>query len=574
MILQALAQYYEDLAKKGKIARPGWAKTKISYALCINENGELEQVVPLLEAAEGKKPQPQQFDLPAPVGRSSTKTVSNFLWDHSGYLLGVDAKRNPERSVKCFDASKQIHHLLLDDVDSLAAKSILAFFDAWDPSKAREHPALRSDFDAITAGGNLLLRVNGLFANEDEQIRQAWQTHYDRSEGKRQQCLITGNEDVIEPTHQKIKGVDGALSNGAAIVSFNAPAFCSYGQEQNYNAPVGKHAAFAYTAALNYLLADRENVQKIGDTTVVCWAEGAEPQYQAFTFAALFGKQQADFSENDLRDAVRRLADGRPVPERDLDPKRHFYILGLSPNAARLSVRFFYRDSFGRLMRNVNAHHERLEIVHSPNDYSTLPLWALLRETVRPPAKGKPWPDANPVMSGATARAIFTGGLYPAALLEQTMLRIRAEREVTRGKAAIIKAYYLRNPNPDCPEEVLTVALNEASTNPAYTLGRLFSVYEDIQEKANPGINATIKDKYFNSAASTPATIFPILDNLCQKHMRKLSAGSRIWYEKQIVTLAGVLGESYPAHMNLAQQGSFNLGYYHQTQKRYEKKEA
>ena len=574
MILQALAQYYEDLAKKGKIARPGWAKTKISYALCINENGELEQVVPLLESAEGKKPQPQQFDLPAPVGRSSTKTVSNFLWDHSGYLLGVDAKRNPERSVKCFDASKQIHHLLLDDVDSLAAKSILAFFDAWDPSKAREHPALRSDFDAITAGGNLLLRVNGLFANEDEQIRQAWQTHYDRSEGKRQQCLITGNEDVIEPTHQKIKGVDGALSNGAAIVSFNAPAFCSYGQEQNYNAPVGKHAAFAYTAALNYLLADRENVQKIGDTTVVCWAEGAEPQYQAFTFAALFGKQQADFSENDLRDAVRRLADGRPVPERDLDPKRHFYILGLSPNAARLSVRFFYRDSFGRLMRNVNAHHERLEIVHSPNDYSTLPLWALLRETVRPPAKGKPWPDANPVMSGATARAIFTGGLYPAALLEQTMLRIRAEREVTRGKAAIIKAYYLRNPNPDCPEEVLTVALNEASTNPAYTLGRLFSVYEDIQEKANPGINATIKDKYFNSAASTPATIFPILDNLCQKHMRKLSAGSRIWYEKQIMTLAGVLGESYPAHMNLAQQGSFNLGYYHQTQKRYEKKEA
>ena len=239
MILQALAQYYEDLAKKGKIARPGWAKTKISYALCINENGELEQVVPLLEAAEGKKPQPQQFDLPAPVGRSSTKTVSNFLWDHSGYLLGVDAKRNPERSVKCFDASKQIHHLLLDDVDSLAAKSILAFFDAWDPSKAREHPALRSDFDAITAGGNLLLRVNGLFANEDEQIRQAWQTHYDRSEGKRQQCLITGNEDVIEPTHQKIKGVDGALSNGAAIVSFNAPAFCSYGQEQNYNAPSG-----------------------------------------------------------------------------------------------------------------------------------------------------------------------------------------------------------------------------------------------------------------------------------------------------------------------------------------------
>ena len=153
------------------------------------------------------------------------------------------------------------------------------------------------------------------------------------------------------------------------------------------------------------------------------------------------------------------------------------------------------------------------------------------------------------------------------------MMRIRAERDINRGKAAIIKAYYLRNSNPDCPKEVLTVALNETSTNPAYTLGRLFSVYEAVQSDANPGINSTIKDKYFNSAASTPATIFPLLDNLCQKHLRKLSTSRRIWYEKQIIALTAVLGDEYPTRMNLPQQGSFNLGYYHQTQKRYEKKE-
>ena len=221
-------------------------------------------------------------------------------------------------------------------------------------------------------------------------------------------------------------------------------------------------------------------------------------------------------------------------------------------------------------MKNVNAHHERLEIVHGPNDFSTIPLWALLRETVNPNSRDK---TPSPVMAGATARAIFTGGLYPAALLEQTMLRIRAEQSITRGKAAIIKAYYLRNPNPDCPKEVLTVALNEASTNPAYTLGRLFSVYEAVQEAANPGINSTIKDKYFNSAASTPAAIFPLLDNLCQKHLRKLDNGKRIWFEKQIMALVAVLGEAYPARLSLPQQGSFNLGYYHQTQKRFTKKE-
>ncbi|MBQ9721490.1 MAG: type I-C CRISPR-associated protein Cas8c/Csd1, partial [Oscillospiraceae bacterium] len=464
MILQALVRYYEDLTKQGKIARPGWAKSKINYALCINARGELEQVIPLLEDTGGKKPQPKRMDLPAAVKRT-VGIAPNFLWDNASYLLGVDAKGKPERSVKCFEACRTFHHLLLDGADSTAAKGILAFLDGWEPLKAKEHPALRGNYDAIAAGGNLLFRVNGAFAQDDDAVCQAWQTYYDHSEGETQQCLVTGNEDVIEAVHPAIKGVDVAQSSGAAIVSFNASAFCSYGQEQSYNAPVGKYAAFAYTAALNHLLADRENVQKIGDTTVVCWAEGAEPQYQAFTFAALFGKTQETLSEGDVRDAVKKLANGQRVPELDLKPNQLFYILGLSPNAARLSVRFFYQGSFGDLMKNINAHHERMEIVRPSFDkYETIPIWAMLRETVKSPPKGKSWPEASPVLAGATARAIFTGGLYPAALLEQTMLRIRAERDISRGKAAIIKAYYLRNSNEECPKEVLTVALNEAST--------------------------------------------------------------------------------------------------------------
>ena len=165
------------------------------------------------------------------------------------------------------------------------------------------------------------------------------------------------------------------------------------------------------------------------------------------------------------------------------------------------------------------------------------------------------------------------GTPYPATLLNGVMLRIRAEREITRGRAAILKAYYLRRPHPLCPKEVLTVSLNESSTDTAYTLGRLFSVYEAVQQSANPGINATIKDKYFNSAAAMPASIFPVLNNLYQKHLRKLEAGQRVYYDKQIMALKSILGESYPARMTLAQQGSFDLGYYHQTQKRYTKKE-
>ena len=571
MILQALARYYEDLLSRGEIDAPGWTPAKISYALCLNEKGRLTQVVPTMEeVSKGKKTvlQPQVFPLPAAVKRT-VGIDSNFLWDNSTYLLGVDQKGKPERSRDCFAAAAQKHHAVLDGIDSSIARAILAFFDTWQPSQAAEHSALAGLLEEVTAGANLLFRVDGCYPQKDVAIREAWQSYRESSnpDAVRMQCLVTGREDEITATHPAIKGVRDAQSSGAALVSFNAPAFCSYGREQNFNAPVGKYAAFTYTAALNHLLADRNNVQLIGDTTVVCWAEGADPAYQSFAMTAFFGAESG-LSDNDLRAALKRLADGLPCDDLGIDPERPFYILGLAPNAARLSVRFFLRDSFGQLMKNVNDHYERLKIINAR--YEVVPLWALLRETVNLNSRDK---SPSPAMAGAVARAIFSGGPYPASLLEAVMLRIRAERNITWGRAAIIKAYYLKNPHKDCPKEVLTVSLNEASTDTAYTLGRLFSVYEAVQQAANPGINATIKDKYFNSAAAMPASIFPILNNLCQKHLRKLDGRLRVYYDKQIMELKGRLGESYPPRMTLAQQGSFDLGYYHQTQKRYTKKE-
>lgn len=575
MILQALTRHYEDLLRRGDIAAPGWASARISFALCLRANGELAQVVPTMQTVEtGKKTvlQPQVFPLPAAVKRASN-IASNFLWDNSTYLLGVDQKGRPQRSRDCFAAAAAMHHAVLDGIDSPVARVILAFFDTWQPEQAAEHPALAGQFEEVTAGANLLFWVDGRYPQEDAAIREAWQKYRENSDSDavKMQCLVTGREDEITATHPAIKGVRDAQPSGAALVSFNAPAFCSYGREQNYNAPVGKYAAFAYTAALNHLLADRNNVQFIGDTTVVCWAEGADPAYPDFFTAAMTGGTAEGLSDNDLRAALKRLAQGLPCEDLGIDPERPFYILGLAPNAARLSVRFFLRDSFGKLMENVNAHYERLEIQKpSSAKPGVLPLKGLLRETVNLNSRDK---APSPAMAGATARAIFSGGQYPVSLLEAVMLRIRAERDITWGRAAILKAYYTRNPNDDCPKEVLTVSLNEASTNSAYTLGRLFSIYEAVQRSANPGINATIKDKYFNSAAAMPASIFPVLNNLYQKHLRKLDAGMRVYYDKQVSALKGVLGESYPARMTLAQQGSFDLGYYHQTQKRYMKKE-
>ncbi len=571
MILQALTQHYEDLLKRGEIASQGWSPAKITYALCINADGELERIFSVEEEVpSGKKTvlQPQRITLPAAVKRSSNP-MSNFLWDNSAYLLGVDQKGNPERAKKCFDVAKERHHKLLDGLNSETARAILSFFDHWNPDEAKNHPALQEKYEEITSGKNLLFRVEGKYAQKDPEICAAWQRNLETNDPNavRMQCLVTGRKEEIPLIHDSIKGVRNAQSSGAALVSFNAPAFCSYGKEQNQNAPVGKYAAFAYTAALNALLADYEHVMQIGDTTVVCWVEGGEPEYQDVWCTSL-GNESKTLTESDVMNAVKYLAAGQTYEPLSLDPNRPFYILGLAPNAARLSVRFFYRNTFGALMRNVNDHNERLKIVGAK--YETIPLWALLQATVNMNSREK---TASPAMAGATARAIFSGTRYPASLLESVMLRIRAERDITWNRAAILKAYYLKNEHKDCPKEVLTVSLNENSTNPAYTLGRLFAVYEAAQQAANPGINATIRDKYLNAASAMPASIFPILANLYQKHLRKLSTGQQIYYNKLVGQLKDILGEEYPVRLNLAQQGSFDLGYYHQMQKRYEKKE-
>lgn len=577
MILQALVEHYEDLAAQGKLARPGWSDANISYALYINNAGELEQVADIRQIPEnGKgKPKPQKMMLPSPpTGRTSLAVKPAFLWDNSKYLLGIDSKGKLEQSTKSFQGSRSIHHSLLDAVDSPAAQAVLAFFDRWDPSKAREHPVLADKLEDILAGGSLVFRYDGSYLQNDPKIQTAWENYYNTSEdGPEMVCLVTGKKGPVERIHPSVKGSGPSWQPmGNTLIGFNAPAYCSYGREQSLNAPTSKYAAFAYTSSLNHLLAEREYVGRMGDTTVLFWASGGQRAYQSFSLAGLFGAPTA-YSASDLQKMTLDLCQGKPVlfEETQLDPSTTFYILGLSPNAARLSVRFFLKNSFGAFVKNVQVHQERLEIIRPSFDkFETIPLWKLLDETVNQNSRDK---SPAPGMAGETLRAILSDTPYPATLLNGVALRVRAEREITRGRAAILKAYYLKNPHPDIPKEVLTVSLNPDSTSIPYTLGRLFSVLEDIQSSANPGINATIKDKFFNSASATPSRIFPTLIDLAQKHLRKLEKGQRIFHDKQLTELIAKLGEDFPDRMSLPQQGAFQLGYYHQTQARYQKKE-
>jgi len=575
MILQSLAQYYDVLKDEGKVPHFGWSKVRVSFALGIDEDGSLINIIPLKqEEQQGnkKKEMPSEMIVPEQVKKASG-IVSNFLCENSSYLLGCDKGEITKRSMECFNMCKRHHEELLADVDSKAAKAVLAFFKNWDPHLTKGHPIVDMYYDEIVNSANLVFRFDGRFVQDDLSVQKAWDNHQADS-GISMSCLVTGNTLPVARLHPSIKGVNGAQTMGASLVSFNAEAYKSYGKEQSYNAPVSEKATFAYTTTLNYLLSDRAHRTIVGDTTIVYWAKSGQEAYQDFLGMTAFGAGSNNISQQELHDIMEHIANGKAVELDDttLSGDEQFFILGLAPNAARLSVRFFLQDSFGNFIKKLKEHYDRLSIVRPSYEKTEfLPLWRLLKETVNEKSRDK---SANPLMGGAVVRSILNGTFYPAALLNGTLIRIRAERKITYGRAAILKAYWLLNGSKTI-KEVLTVSLNEESNYTPYVMGRLFSVLEALQEAANPGINATIRDKYFNSACATPAVIFPMLLKLSNSHMRKLEKKYQVYYSQQITRLMGKLDAEklFPARLSQEEQGAFIIGYYHQTQKRYQKKE-
>lgn len=581
MILQSLVRLYDSLVEKGTLEAPGWQPVKVSYGMQIGDAGELVQIVSLMTPQmRGKKEvlAPQEVNVPAQVKRASGIST-NFLCDNSSYMLGIDAKSKPARSKECYAACARKHRELLAKTEHPAAKAALAFFENWDPDKAREHPALGEIWEEIIGGGNIVLMYGTDYLHEIPQIRKAWDEAYaSADDAQMMTCLVSGENGPIARLHPNIKGVQGAQSSGASLVSFNAPAFESFGKDggQGANAPVSQRAAFAYGAALNYLIANRKHSVRLGDATIVFWAEDAQSEY-ADCFADILGGG-SEMSEDQLAGVMKNIAMGRPVKWSDvtLKPENHFYILGISPNAARLSARFFLQDTFGGFVVKMQRHFKRLEIAKTAGDTREMfSVWSLLNETVNQKSRDK---TPSPHMAGSLIQAILTDGMYPATLMNHTQMRIRAEHEISRRRAAIVKAYLLKNTKgtknyEEYKEAIEVTELNESCRYPAYLMGRLFALLEGAQQAANPRINATIKDRYFNSACATPAVVFPQLIRLYQAHSKKLKEGMRVYYEKQIAQIISGFTAGYPQRLDLNDQGIFQIGYYHQTQKRFAKKE-
>lgn len=578
-MLQALVERYEAECKEGRLPRDGWEKRNVSFALLLSKEGELLQVLPLIQKVlRGKKEVNRPQELIVPAGETRTVGIAPFfLCDNSSYFLGADLKGKPKRTAECFAAAKALHEEILDGVGSDSARAVIAFFGHWQggESMVRTHPALASYADEILAGANLVFRVASTFVHEEPAVREAWETHLDASGAEeKRRCLVTGTLAPIAVKHPALKGVTGAQATGALLVSFNANAYESYGHdgEQGGNAPVSKKAAFAYGTALNALLFDHKHKKIIGDTTVVYWA-GEKNEAAQEVFCGMYLDDGTNPMTDDLLEVIlQKVQAGEAIDYQgvDIPYDNPFYILGLAPNAARVSVRFFLQGFFGDFLKNIALYMEQMEIVRPKwETRKYVLLWELLLETVNPNAKVQ---MASPIMAGAMMRSILTGSKYPVSVFQNILLRIRAEqgaKKINARRAGFLKAYFMRNRG-----RKMTVALDENSTDVAYLLGRWFAVLEKAQEQANPEIKATIRDRFFNSACGTPAYVFPFLQKLSLHHMKKLEGADKVRVDQFLTQIFEKLGTgSLPRRLSLEKQGIFILGYYHQRQKWYEKKE-
>ena len=553
MILQALKEYYDRKAADpdSGIAPLGWEWKEIPYIFVLSEDGKLVRIEDTREKV-GKRVRAKPFLVPQSVVR--TRNPAAFLlWDKAEYAFPGVATGT--------DALKK-HALFRENLEKFKSHPLVASVIKY----------LRNNFDInmlsdnqswteyVQSGAVATFRIssqNNIIVRDD-----AFVGMYDglvASLGNNSQtaiCLVTGKHDTIARTHHKIVGVVGTDKNRGSLISFNWDAAESFGKEQSFNSPVGAVAEFAYTTALNALLSkDSKQKMQVGDATTVFWASERCPLEDEF--ADIFGEPQKDNPDRGVDAVERLLSSVRTGAFAHDGGETRFYVLGLSPNSARISVRFWHEGTVAEMERRFADWFESLRIAHGANDKEHLSLWRLL-VAIAPLGKSENIPSN---LAGAVMRSILDGTPLPVSLLPAALVRIKAERDVTYARAKLIKAFLIRNHKRN-----ITMNINKTNPSIGERLGQLFAMLEKIQQAANPSINTTIRDKFYASASATPATVFGNLMRLSGHHLSKLDSdkkGLRIWFEKQVEEIMSGVNR-FPPHLSLEEQGMFAIGYYHQ----------
>jgi len=575
LILQALYEHYQRLLgdPESGIAPPGFSLVEISFVLVLSLEGQLVDMFPVKVDELVPEHKKRQGINPPPY----------FLCDKVQYSLGVG--KNIEQGIKRYEQYRDYNLKLLEKATNIEAQAVKKFMIDWKPMHWESEPCVRkylTEFNKpITL--NTVYKIDGMnsFVHHNPEIIALWEQESQEGEARGfiAQCLITGQTEVIAKTHEVgISGI-GEKAN-AAIVSFNCDSFESYGKAQSYNAPVSKKAAFAYSTALNYLVASDTNRVRLADTTVVFWADKNGGRKEEAILAWCL--DPVEFKDGDELVAARqaktileRVRVGQPVGDGEFDRDTRCYILGLAPNAARLSVRFWQVSNFGGVLERIVQHYEDMNIQGIDRIGGFVSPWQTLRAVaIQEDSKNVP-----PLLGGQFLNAILSGHMYPQTLYNLTLNRCRTGGDyggvsTIKGiiRAAVVKAFLQRKyrmQGRKHEEAMITVSLNEDNSNSAYQLGRLFSLLEKAQKDAlGNQINATIRDRYFGAASATPGSVFPLLLRLSQHHLSKSEYGASM--DRRIQDVLIKL-DAFPGYLNLEEQGQFILGYYHQNQANYTK---
>ncbi|MFC0336904.1 CRISPR-associated protein, Csd1 family [Kushneria avicenniae] len=586
MILSALNDYYQRLAEQGRVPTPGFSSEKISFALVFSREGMPLQINDLRHT-DGKKPRPRSMQVP--VDKRRTSGIHAYgLWDKTAYALGVTAGEG-KRLAEEHGAFQMRQRALLAASETPALNAFLRLMELWTPDQLKSLAGYSDDI----LDSNVVFRLDGerYFLHEYPEARQRWEAVMESDEGLIGQCLVTGEIAPMGTGHPAIREVNGAQSSGASLISFNSDAYESYGQKGQANAAISKKAIFGYATALNYLLRrDNDNHQRlqIGDATVVFWANASDAiqadAAHTFFFSILNDPPTDEQEAARLKTALERIAQGSALADTDLGLRgdTEFFVLGLAPNAARLSVRFWCVNTLDQLTRHVAMHQQDLTLLPSPWKGGLSPLWRLLYATA-PSRDGKAKAeDIPPQLAGEMARAIFTGRRYPQSLLSHLVMRFRNDGDISGIRIALCKAILSRNArlaSSRFSSQEVPVSLDPHSTHPGYLLGRLFAELERAQRGAlGDQLNATIRDRYYGAASATPASVFPMLLRNVQHHLsnmrKKDKGGLATVIEREMTAIIGGLGECFPRSLRIEDQGRFAIGYYHQSQARFAKRDT
>ncbi|MCE1183787.1 MAG: type I-C CRISPR-associated protein Cas8c/Csd1 [Rhodocyclales bacterium] len=572
MILRALYDYYQrkacDPNPAQRLPAFGLEDKEIPFIIELTAEGRPLGITPTKQG-EGKKKAARRYLVPKGIKRASG-VAANLLWDTAEYALGVDTRGKPERVLEQHAAFRQriadLPEAAREDAGLLALNAFYADYGY----AALESDASWPEILETNPVVSFRLHPDGDLICQRPQLLAATASVVDADEASGV-CLITGQKAKPERLHTAIKGVWGAQSSGANIVSFNLDAFTSYNKAQGDNAPVGEAAAFAYTTALNHLL-DKNSRQRlqVGDASTVFWAQKEDVDAED-AFAAIFGERDdPDARTGLIRGLLSAVQSGQFDGGRG---ENRFFVLGLAPNAARISVRFWHVAPLNEIAQRIRQWFDDLQLVRPPNDPEFPSLFRLLTAC----AVLRKADNIPPNLGGDIMRAILSGAPFPATWLNAAVLRCRAEQNVNYLRAAAIKACLnrlLRFQNNGFDEKELLPMLDHDNTSPAYRLGRLFAALEKIQEEASPGLNATIRERYYGAASSTPVSVFTTLLRLKNHHLAKLgNRGRAVNFERLIGEIMAGLSD-FPKHLSLPEQGRFALGYYHQRQDFFSKTES